>query len=62
MNELKRLDNELDFSDAATPQFHIPLQRIRPCYFAFDSAFDLRNLIEQIGSRGARIDEWLMLA
>src|ERR1051326_7850738 len=61
MNELQRLDHELDFANAAAAEFHIALKRAQAHDVSLDSPFDVRNFVEQVRRRTARINKRLML-
>src|SRR6266404_8417718 len=62
MNELQRLDDKLDLANSATAKLDVALQRIQANDVALDSFFDVRDFVEQVRRRTARINKWLMLA
>ena len=58
MYELERLDDEFNLPDSAGTKFHVQILRWD---FAFDTAFNGRDFIEQLGRGASRKNEWLMM-
>src|SRR5436190_17461991 len=59
VHELQGLHYKLDLANTAGAKFHVQLVgRNLP----FNPPLDRGNLIEQLGSRGPRENEWLMLS
>src|SRR5579864_280317 len=59
MDELQRLDDEFNFTNAATAKFDISFQILGR--IVLDPALDRGNFVEQIRGGTAWINKWLML-
>jgi hypothetical protein len=46
---LQGLHDELDFANAAAPQFYVALQLVRADDVTFDTVFDAGDFVQQIG-------------
>src|SRR5215469_9579873 len=61
VDELERLDNKFDFTNASASEFYVALELVRSDHVALDASLDVCNLVEQIGRFNRRINKRLML-
>ena len=61
VDKLQRLYNEFDFANTTAAKFDVPLQFALSDDIAFDSPFDIGDLVQQIRRRTFRVNERLML-
>src|SRR5213076_1111154 len=61
MDQLHRLQNEFDVTNAAAPEFYVALELFCPNDVALNAMLDARNLIQQIGTGALWVNERLML-
>src|SRR5438552_10984628 len=61
MDQLQRLHNEFDVTNAAAPEFYVALELLCSNDVALNAMLDTRNLIQQIGVGALWVNERLML-
>ena len=59
VQDLQRLNNELDFADAAAAELHVAFQFIRSDHFPFDAILDQRDFMQDALADGMGITKRL---